>query len=104
MIRQFEVFENPDDVTRPEAPYLVVLQSHHLDALDTVIVAPLMRLKSSAAQSKVMVEVRFVSETLTANLTFLANIERALLRRRAGSLTDYEDDIRRALDRLFTGF
>jgi hypothetical protein len=40
-VRQFDVLENPNAGTRGYAPYVAVLQSHHLDPLDTVLLAPL---------------------------------------------------------------
>ncbi|HKP78478.1 MAG TPA: CcdB family protein [Phenylobacterium sp.] len=42
-MRQFDVVENPSERSRPHAPYFVVLQSHHLEPLDSVVVAPLLR-------------------------------------------------------------
>lgn len=104
MIRQYDVFDNPSAATRAKVPYLVVLQSHLFEALPTLIVAPLMRLDQSTAQSKVLVEVDVTGERLVVNAAFLTNIERHLLGRSRGSLASYEDDIRRAVDRLFTGF
>ncbi|WP_374571769.1 CcdB family protein [Phenylobacterium sp.] len=42
-MRQFDVYANPSKVSVRFAPYLVVLQSHHLQGLDSVIVAPILR-------------------------------------------------------------
>jgi hypothetical protein len=50
------------------------------------------------------VPVTFNGLAYVLDVTLLANIDRAALRRRVGSLIDQEFDIRRALDRLFTGF
>ena len=104
MIRQYDVFRNPSAATRAKVPYLVVLQSHLFEALPTVIIAPLMRLEQSARNSKVLVEVEFAGESLIVNAAFLGNIEHRMLGRSRGSLAAYEDEIRRAIDRLFTGF
>lgn len=104
VIRQFDVFANPGSATRSKAPYIVVLQSHLFEALSTVVVAPLMRIGTPSSQSKVLLEIEFGSEILVMNVALLANIERRMLSRSRGSLAAYEDDIRRALDRLFTGF
>ncbi|MBP7705331.1 MAG: hypothetical protein KA105_08650 [Caulobacter sp.] len=54
MIRQFDLVASPGARQRPNVPYMVILQSHHLSMETTV--------------------------------------------------ADHEDDIRRALDQLFTGF
>lgn len=104
MIRQYDVCDNPSAATRAKVPYLVVLQSHLFEALPTLIVAPLMRLDQAAQSGKVLIEVDFAGEVLVMNAAFLTNIERRLLGRPRGSLAAYEDDIRRAIDRLFTGF
>lgn len=104
MIRQYDVFNNPGASTRTQVPYVVILQSHFFEALPTVVIAPLMRLEQSARASKVLVEVEFAGEGLVVNAAFLSHIEHRELGRSRGSLAAYEDDIRRALDRLFTGF
>lgn len=104
MIRQFDVFTNPGSSTRSAAPYIVVLQSHLFEALSTVVVAPLMRIAPPSNESKVLLEVEFGGEPLVLNAALLANIEHRMLGRSHGTLSAYEDDIRRALDRLFTGF
>jgi toxin CcdB len=104
VIRQFDVFINPGASTRSKAPYVVVLQSHLFEALSTVIVAPLMRIGTPSDDSKVLIEVEFAGERVVMNAALLANIEHRMLGRSRGSLQIYEDDIRRALDRLFTGF
>jgi toxin CcdB len=104
VIRQFDVFANPGSSTRSKAPYIVVLQSHLFEALSTVVVAPLMRIGTPSSDSKVLLEVEFGGEALVMDVALLANIERRMLGRARGSLTAHEDAIRRALDRLFTGF
>jgi toxin CcdB len=104
VIRQFDVFINPGASTRSKAPYVVVLQSHLFEALATVIVAPLMRIDAPSGDSKVLIDLEFAGERLVVNTALLANIEHRMLGRSRGSLKSHEDDIRRALDRLFTGF
>ncbi|WP_374571767.1 hypothetical protein [Phenylobacterium sp.] len=44
------------------------------------------------------------AETLTVAVAELFAIDRALLSRLVGDLREHEDAIRRALDRLLTGF
>ena len=41
-MRQFDVCENPSARSREAAPFVVVLQSHLLNEMPTVIVAPLL--------------------------------------------------------------
>ncbi|WP_180896904.1 CcdB family protein [Caulobacter flavus] len=110
VIRQFDVFANPGASTRSAVPYVVVLQSHMFEALDTIVVAPPMRLPATDADagfSKVWIEVEIAGERLTIDVALLANLERRMLNQRIASLAAlaaHEDAIRRALDRLFTGF
>ena len=40
-MRQFDVVRNPKAERQPHAPFLVSLQSHHLDGFDTVVIAPM---------------------------------------------------------------
>ncbi|NQE60506.1 CcdB family protein [Caulobacter sp. RHG1] len=63
-----------------------------------------MRIGTPSSESKVLLEVEFGGETLVVNMALLANIEHRMLGRSRGSLAYHEDAIRRALDRLFTGF
>ena len=51
-----------------------------------------------------LVEMPFKGERLVLVISELASMASHNLKHRAGSLMTYEDDIRRALDRLFTGF
>lgn len=102
-MRQFDVFENPSEVSRRHAPYVVVLQSHHLDRLDTVVVAPLV---SDARRTVAGVDLpsNVGDRRLTLAVGEMAALPRSRLRRKVGDMRDQEDHIRRALDRLFFGF
>lgn len=103
-MRQFDVFPNPSPRSRVAAPFIVLMQSHFLDEMPTALVAPLIREPRSGDFTRVSVAVVLDGETLQLSLAELAPIARAELRRPVGNLKDSEDDIRRALDRLFTGF
>jgi toxin CcdB len=81
----------------------VVLQSHHLEALDTVIVAPVVR-DASRADSALDIPVEIDGERLVITMAELFSMERDLLGRATGSVSAHEDEIRRALERVFTGF
>jgi len=104
VIRQFDVFSNPSIRSRDSAPYVIVLQSHHAGDLPTVIVAPLYHVASFEGLTKLTVDVHCEGFDLVVSLPQLAAINDASLRRKVANLAAYEDDIRRALDRLFTGF
>lgn len=103
-MRQFDVVANPSPTTSAQAPYLVILQSHLLDPLGTRIVAPLLRQEVIASDDTVALGIEFQRERLTLAIALLANIEAKRLGKPLGSLAAHEDAIRRALDRLFTGF
>lgn len=104
MIRQFDVFATPASRGSADAPLICVLQSHYLAALNTVVVAPLVRIKADRTSSQAAVPVSFKGIDYLLDVGLIANIELRALRRSVGSIAAYEDDIRRALDRLFTGF
>jgi toxin CcdB len=94
------VFRNPSGRSRRFAPFVVALQSHHIP-LDTVLVAPLVNDKRA---TNVEIAVSFGDDSLVVALTEMGSIRTAVLSDAVGELSVYEDDIRRALDRLFTGF
>ena len=104
MIRQFSVFENPSPRSREAAPFIVVMQSHFLEAMHTVLVAPLIRESASCDFSRVSIPVRLQDEDLHLSLAEMAPIRRRDLGQPVADIGAHEDDIRRALDRLFTGF
>lgn len=104
VIRQFDLFANPSPRSRDEAPYVVVLQSHHAGDLPTIVVAPVYRRETFEVLTKLSVAVESRGHSLVVSIPELVAINIALLHRRSGSLAEHEDAIRRALDRLFTGF
>ena len=67
------------------------------------MIAPLVN-DGEATVGTLEVDVEFDGQRLILAVGELAGIEGRLLTRKVGSLVAYEDDIRRALDRLFTGF
>lgn len=101
-MRQFDAYRNPSPEARLVAPFLVVLSSHHVRSLSSVIVAP--AVNDAAFLSDLEVPVEILDEPLTLVVSELFSLSTTALRQRAGSLVEHEDDIRRALDRLFTGF
>ena len=88
---------------RQAAPYVVVLSSHLLPGLTEVVVAPVIRtglLQPSDFDIPVLVR----DAPMFVSVVGLAAVAGIRLKTRVGTLSRYEDDIRRALDRLFTGF
>lgn len=102
-MRQFDVYENPSLRSRPYAPYLVVLQSHYLDLLQTIIVAPVIR-DAEQQLGELDLPIEISGEALTIAMTEMASIDRQQLRQLVLNASDHEDLIRRAIDRIFTGF
>lgn len=103
-LRQFDVFRNPSNRSRDDIPFVVVVQSHLLDALPTAIVAPMLHPSARKAYTQTSATVRFRGELLVASLAEIVAIDVRYLKIAEGNLIAYEDAIRRALDRLFTGF
>lgn len=102
-MRQFDVLQNPNEASRRYAPFLAVLQSHHLDPIDTVLLAPLVN-DALRAVNSVDVRVELAGQHLVLVIAEVAGVPRQGLGAVVGSVASYEDEIRRALERLFTGF
>ena len=103
-MRQFDVFPNPSPRSRIAAPFIVLMQSHFVDEMPSALIAPLIREPRSGDFTRVSVVVQLNDDTLHLSLAEMAPIARSELKRSVGDLKPYEDDIRRGLDRLFTGF
>jgi toxin CcdB len=102
-VRQFDVYENPDVATRSFAPYLIVLSSHLIVGFDDAVVAPLVN-DSEATVAGLELDVEIDGQRLVLVISDLVGTDGRKLKKKVGSLVAFEDDIRRALDRLFTGF
>lgn len=84
-MRQFDLFRNPSLESREVAPFLVMMSSHHLRDLSEIVVAPL---------------VNDAAETVGDRFSVAAKG----LKSPVGNLTVHQDAIRRAIERLFSGF
>ena len=104
MIRQFDVFKNPSTVSQATSPYLLILQSHHLAALNTVIAAPLIESSLLQPDLVVLLPIEIAEQSYTLDLTVMGAVPAARLTSRVANLIQMEDVIRRGLDRIFTGF
>ena len=102
-MRQYDVYENPSVAARRYAPFLVVLQSHLLEGLDSVILAPLV-IDSRKPVSAIDVIVEFEGETYVLGVSELASVLRNVMKRRRGSLGAYSDAISLAMNRVMVGF
>jgi toxin CcdB len=103
-LRQFDVCENPSARSREAAPFVVVLQSHLLNEMPTVIVAPLLIDDGRSAYAEASTIVAWNGSSFILSVPELVAIEARSLPRTLGNLGAYEENIRRALERLFTGF
>lgn len=103
-MRQFDIFENPSGRSRPVIPYVVVLQSHLLNAMPTVVVAPLVRDDGRQAYSRTSAKISFRGEQFALSVAEVVATDVRQLRRAVGSLAEQEFEIRRAIDAVFTGF
>lgn len=102
-MRQFDAYLKPSPESRKVAPFLVVLSSHHLYGLNEVVVAPAVNdAKRQVAGLEIDVEIQ--DQPLVLVVSELFSMTASTLRSRAANLATHEDAIRRALDRLFTGF
>lgn len=82
----------------------MVVQSHLYDEGPTLLVAPLFQMTPAAVMTKVSLPVVHNGVGYILMLSEMGAIDRKSAGAVRGSLLNYEDDIRRALDRLFTGF
>lgn len=68
------------------------------------MVAPLYRREVFPVLTRLTVEVESDGQDLIVSIPELVALSSSLLHKKVGSLVEREDAIRRALDRLFTGF
>lgn len=102
-MRQFDLVDNPSTKSRGHAPYFIVLQSHHLDELGSVVIAPVVR-DAARALTVLDIPLAFRGEAFVIALSEIASVDRGLLKSSRGSASEHEDEIRRGLERLLTGF
>lgn len=102
-MRQFDVFRNPSLEARKVAPFLVMLSSHHLRGIAEIIVAPLVN-DAIETVSELEIVAEIEGEHLTLVISEMFSVTPTGLRAPVENLAYLEDDIRRAVDRLFTGF
>jgi toxin CcdB len=102
-LRQFDLYENPISEMRTAVPFVVILSSHHATGLTEAIIAPVLKGRAIPV-SAFEIPVERDGDILLISVTGMIAIRQTDLRRRIGSAAEHEDAIRRALDRLFTGF
>jgi toxin CcdB len=103
-LRQFDVYENPSARSRAVVPYVVVLQSHLLSAMPTVVIAPMVRENPTRNYTRTSARIAFQGEDLMVSVAELVAVDERQLQGNVGSVAEHEDEIRRAIDAVFTGF
>jgi toxin CcdB len=103
---QFDVYKNPDKGSQQRIPYVVVLQSDLLDAIDNHIVAPLRRKQDNAIVPVLRLNpiVMIDGVEFLVRMQDIATVPQRMLKERVTNLTAQRDEILAALDFLFTGF
>ena len=102
---QFDVYDNPNEHTKKNVPYLLDLQADLLNSLATRVVVPLV---SASAMGKPIdhlnPQFQIKRKTVYMSTAELAGISVRALGEKVGSLKDHRNIIISALDFLFTGF
>jgi toxin CcdB len=104
MIRQFDVFANPDSEEATHWPYLVVLQSDLVSGLRSTVVAPLVARSDFEGASRLNPVMVIEGREFWLAAHELFAVEQRILRRKVTTLSDQHDTIIAALDFLLTGY
>ncbi len=101
---QFDLYKNPNPAARKHAPYLVNLQSDHLDHIATRLCAPV---KSARISSKpiagLMPEIEINGERYLVFMQEIAAVPASVLGPRATSADRYRVQLIAAIDLLVSG-
>ncbi len=101
---QFDVYLNPNTVTRKAIPYLLDVQTDLLDTLATRVVVPLVLAEEMGLAAKNLnPEFRIKSTAVVMSTAELAGVSIRSLGGKVASLKGKRDEIIAALDLLFTG-
>lgn len=97
---QFDVFRNPSTITRKHYPYVVDIQSPHLEDLATRIVIPLSKasLFKNTAMRGLTPELIFHDENLLFLTPQISSISKKQLKEPIGSISHLRDELTNALD------
>jgi toxin CcdB len=101
-VRQYDLCHNKGRGAK-RSPYLLVIQRDMVSDLPTRLVAPVLRLPSKNAITKVMVPVVIEGEDLFISLPEIFSIDNNMLGAVVSNLDKLHENIVRALDMLVTG-
>ena len=104
-VAQFDVYDNPNVAQREGFPYVVVIQSDHLDHYSTRFVLPLVRLQRPprAAPRRLASRVVVSGETLYLAVHLCAPLPARLLRKAVGTLRHDAAVLADAVDAVMSG-
>lgn len=101
---QFDLYRNPNPAARKHAPYLLNLQSDHLEHIATRLCAPV---KSAKISSKpivgLMPEIEIEGELFFVYMQEIAAVPASVLGLRAASAARYRFQLIAAVDLLVSG-
>ena len=103
MTRRFDIVENPNRGGRSLYPFLLVLQHDRVTAIQSVVVAPLVRAPTTVAPSRLHPVIEHNGERYVILTEDLGSVPRNNLTHVVGSAEALEYEITAALDMLFTG-
>jgi toxin CcdB len=105
-MNQFDVhrLRPAEEAAGQSSDIVVILQHRHARAVDTVIVAPVVRSGSLPPLDRVRPPVTLDGRQHVAVVDRLAAVERRSIGQRVGSLEAHRYELIRAVDILFTGF
>ena len=102
-MRQCDVFSNPSERTRPNIPFVIVLQSDLISQTTTVVVAPLVKADGLRENQSLYPVFEIDGVRVGLSVTELATLPRRALTGYVTSLDAERHRILRAIDLLFTG-
>ncbi len=103
---QFDIYVNPQPVSRQFVPYVVDVQSDLINQLATRLVMPLSRVGADEAKLPINLcpSVEIDGESLTLLAHMAAPVAARLLRKPVGSLQHRASEVSAALDAVISGF
>jgi toxin CcdB len=103
-VAQFDLHKNPNPAARKHAPYLVNLQSDHLDHIATRLCAPVKSIRiSSKPIAGLMPEIEIDGERFLVFMQEIAAVPAAVLGQRSASAARYRFQLIAAIDLLVSG-
>ncbi len=103
VIRQFDVFVNPDRASRTAAPFVVNMQSNLFADRPIVVLGPLFNIARMNPTPRLNPVFEIDGRTVVLSIMEIAAFPRSSLKSPIDNLEDRRDDFVAAIDFLFTG-